>query len=66
MDLNMPKLDGIETLKRIKDVEDYKKLPVIIFSTSDHPLSVQMAKQLGAVDYVKKPMHYENLKIPTS
>jgi CheY-like chemotaxis protein len=56
VDMNMPKLDGIETLKQLKSDNIFRKLPVIIFSTSDNPLSIQMAKLLGATDYVKKPV----------
>ena len=37
LDLNMPKLDGWECLKRIKEIENLKNIPVIIYSTLEPP-----------------------------
>jgi CheY-like chemotaxis protein len=62
VDVNMPKMDGIETLRELKSHELYKKLPVIVFSTFDNLLSVQMAQKLGAIDYIKKPVTYERFR----
>ena len=59
LDMNMPKMNGLETLRELKSDKTYKKLAVVIFSTSDNPKSVQMADQLGAADYVQKPVTYE-------
>jgi CheY-like chemotaxis protein len=56
LDLNMPMLNGIETLKAIKEHEHFRKLPVIIFSTSTEKADEQIAKKLGANDYVRKPV----------
>ena len=62
VDMNMPKMDGIETLKKLKASRTYSKVPVIMFSTSDNLLSVTMAKLLGAADYIKKPIDTHNLR----
>lgn len=59
LDMNMPKMDGIETLKELKSHHLFKELPVVMFSTSDNQISVQMVQKLGAADYVKKPVTYE-------
>jgi CheY-like chemotaxis protein len=59
VDMNMPKMNGIETLRELKSHNIYKKLPVIVFSTSDNSFGVQTAQQLGAIDYIKKPVTYE-------
>ena len=59
LDINMPKMDGIETLRELKSNKTFKKLPVVMFSTSDNPISVQTADQLGAADYVQKPVTYD-------
>ena len=58
LDLNMPKLNGIETLKKIKNDSNYRGLPVIIFSTTKKDNDIDIILSLGAVDYVKKPMKY--------
>jgi CheY-like chemotaxis protein len=62
VDVNMPKMNGIETLRELKSHNIYKKLPVIVFSTSDNSLSVQMAQKFGAIDYIKKPVTYERFR----
>lgn len=55
LDIEMPEMDGIETLKRIK--ADYKDIPVIMFSalTERGALATMEALSLGASDYVTKP-----------
>jgi two-component system response regulator len=61
LDLNMPKMDGREVLKRLKTNEVYRKIPVIIFSTTKNQLEVNRCYDLGANTYVIKPMSYETL-----
>ncbi|MBQ7186264.1 MAG: EAL domain-containing protein [Ruminococcus sp.] len=53
LDLNMPKLSGLELLKRIKDEPKYKSLPVIVM-TADSEAEVE-SLMLGAVDFIPKP-----------
>ena len=60
IDMNMPKMDGIEVLKQLKSLKTYLKLPVVIFSTSDNQATIQMAKTLGAIDYIKKPVSFDS------
>jgi len=62
VDINMPQANGMETLKMLKGHPVYKRLPVIIFSTADSYLLIEMARQLGANDYVKKPVNFEKLR----
>jgi CheY-like chemotaxis protein len=62
LDLNMPILDGIETLKRLKAHHIYKKIPVILFSTTDAAEGIQESKELGAEDFVTKPVKVEEFK----
>jgi CheY-like chemotaxis protein len=57
----MPKMDGREVLKRLKTNEVYRKIPVIIFSTTKNQLEVNRCYDLGANTYVIKPMSYETL-----
>lgn len=56
LDLNMPKLNGTETLRRIKSDERFKNIPVIIYSTSLNPLEKDKCMLLGAHSYITKPV----------
>jgi two-component system response regulator len=64
LDLNMPKMDGHEVLKKIKADNELKKIPVIIFSTTRHQLEVKMCYDLGANTYIVKPSNF-NLLVAT-
>ncbi|RZJ36105.1 MAG: response regulator [Flavobacterium sp.] len=61
LDLNMPLMTGHEFLAKIKAIPHLRHLPVIIFSTSGNQQSVQLAKGLGAYDYITKPYKFEEL-----
>ena len=56
LDLNMPKLGGIEVLTAFNSIPDYKKLPVVIFTSSVHQAEVRSCYELGANAYVNKPL----------
>lgn len=62
LDLNMPKRDGREVLKVIRQNEKWDKVPIIIFSTSNAPDDVNASYILGANCYIVKPSSYEELK----
>jgi len=55
MDVNMPRMDGFETLKAIRKHEDFKLLPVVMFSASDDEADMVDALKLGADGYLVKP-----------
>ena len=55
LDVMMPKLDGFETLKRIKEQEDLLSTPVIMISALDELSSVIKCIECGADDYLPKP-----------
>jgi CheY-like chemotaxis protein len=55
LDLNMPKMDGIDCLKRIREMDRHKQTPVIIYSTSTNPKDIENCERLGASDYLIKP-----------
>lgn len=61
MDLNMPKMDGFECLKRIKASDRFKHIPVIMLSTSNHPNDIERCKQLGATSFFTKPNTFREL-----
>lgn len=58
LDLNMPRLNGTETLRVLKSNELHNKIPVIIFSTSINEIEKNNCLQLGAQDYITKPSKY--------
>ena len=64
LDLNMPKLNGIQTLQRLKADPRYNEIPVVIYSTSINPMEKEACMNLGAQLYVTKPTSYrESLDI---
>jgi CheY-like chemotaxis protein len=58
LDLNMPRLNGTETLRRIKKNPDFRYIPVIIFSTSVNEIEKEECLKLGAASYLTKPGSY--------
>jgi CheY-like chemotaxis protein len=62
LDLNMPRKNGSECLTEIKEREEYKQLPVIIFSTSLDSKIVDLMYDKGATYYIRKPGDFSKLK----
>lgn len=56
MDLNMPKLSGIDVLQRLQEMGHKINIPIIIFSSSQQPSDVETCYRLGANAYVVKPV----------
>ena len=61
LDLNMPVMSGQEFLKEIKKRPPLNHIPVIIFSTSSHLPTINLTKELGALDFITKPQTYDEL-----
>jgi len=59
LDIRMPKVDGIEVLRRIKADVNLRKLPVIMLTTTDDSREVERCHQLGCSVYIQKPVDYE-------
>jgi len=59
LDLNMPKINGLEVLKEIKNHPEYKTIPVVILTTSSESADIKTAYQLGANSYIVKPVDFE-------
>ena len=55
LDINMPKKGGLEVLEEIKRNETFRKIPVVIFSTSTAHNDIEKAYELGASCFVSKP-----------
>jgi CheY-like chemotaxis protein len=60
LDLNLPKRDGREVLKIVKDDAKLKEIPVIIVSTSDREDDLNYAFTTGAAAYISKSVGFEN------
>ena len=58
LDLNMPILNGSQTLLRIKQLPRFRHIPVIIFSTSENEAEKRRCLNYGAIEYMVKPMTY--------
>ena len=58
LDLNMPKLNGTETLERLQEDERLKTIPTIIYSTSVNTVQKEKCLQRGASNYIVKPITY--------
>jgi two-component system response regulator len=59
LDLKLPKIDGLEVLKRIRADERTKLLPVVILTTSREPKDVENGYNFGASSYIVKPVDFQ-------
>jgi CheY-like chemotaxis protein len=60
LDIRMPKVDGIAVLRKVKQDEELRKLPIIMLTTTDDPREVERCHQLGCNAYVHKPVRHEH------
>lgn len=61
LDLNMPKKDGREVLKEIKQHPVFKRIPVIVFTTTKNENEIRRCYELGANTYIVKPVSFDAL-----
>lgn len=59
LDIRMPKVDGVEVLRQVKEDPELRKLPVIMLTTTDDPREVARCHALGCSNYIVKPVDYE-------
>lgn len=62
LDLNLPRLDSREVLRVVRGHPDLKRVPVIIFSTSNSPRDIAESYALGANAFVSKPLELDHLE----
>ena len=62
LDLNMPKMDGRQALKRLKADPATRRIPVVVFTTSNVEQDVDDTYDLGVNSYITKPSTFEGLK----
>lgn len=58
LDIRMPKVDGVQVLERLKGDPRYKKMPVIMLTTTDEPREIERCHALGCNSYVTKPIAF--------
>ncbi|MBX3441768.1 MAG: response regulator [Planctomyces sp.] len=58
LDINMPRIDGVQVLKQVKSDDRLNRLPVIMLTTTDDPREVEHCYALGCNLYVTKPIDY--------
>jgi len=60
-DLNMPEMDGIELIKQIRGLPDYKFAPIVMLTTESQEEKKQAGRQAGASGWIVKPFSPEQL-----
>lgn len=58
LDIRMPKVDGVEVLRRVKQDRELKNMPIIMLTTTDDPREIRTCYELGCSCYVTKPVDY--------
>ena len=61
LDLNMPIMDGFQTLTHLRKQDAYKTMPVLVLTTSSQNDDVTKAYSLGANSFITKPHQYDDL-----
>jgi two-component system response regulator len=62
LDLKMPKIDGIEVLRKIKQNHLTKKIPVAMLTSSKEDPDIRTCYELGANSYIVKPVEFDNFQ----
>lgn len=62
LDLNLPKLSGLDVLMRIRSTEKTKLLPVVVLSTSADRSDLESSYESGANSYIRKPVDYKDFE----
>ena len=60
LDLNMPKLSGIEFLSILKNNKDIQHIPTVILTTSDNQKDLEECYRIGVSGYIIKPLKYDD------
>jgi two-component system, response regulator len=60
LDLKLPKLDGLQVLQRLREDERTRRLPVVVFTSSNEEEDIIGSYNLGANSYVRKPVDFEH------
>ena len=61
LDLNLPGTDGREVLEQLKQDDEFKTIPVVVFTTSSNPKDIEVCYQYGVNGYILKPIDVNKL-----
>lgn len=61
LDLNMPRMNGKNFLRKLKQLDVLNKIPVIIYTTSKMQADIEETQQLGARQFISKPNSFEEI-----
>lgn len=59
LDLRLPRVDGFEVLRRVKQAERLRRIPVVVLTTSEAEIDVRAAYEGGASSYLVKPVDFD-------
>lgn len=62
LDINMPGINGLDVLKKVRESASHKFLPIVMFSTSNDESIIEKSRKLGATYYMPKSGVFDNLK----
>lgn len=63
LDLRLPRIDGLEVLRNIRESDEVKHIPIVILTSSDAELDVAKAYHLRANSYVVKPLDFNKFDL---
>jgi CheY-like chemotaxis protein len=61
IDINMPVMNGLDCLEKLKEDEQLKNIPVIIYTTSNYHQNSDYTRELGAASFITKPVDIKKL-----
>ncbi|RKZ74322.1 MAG: hypothetical protein DRQ57_11500 [Gammaproteobacteria bacterium] len=62
LDIIMPGMDGLSLLRELRNLAHQKDTPVIMVTSKDYAQDRQVAKQLGAIDFLIKPLRFKEIR----
>jgi CheY-like chemotaxis protein len=62
LDVNMPVINGKETLLRLREIEHYQNVPIVLFTTSSQPIDKNFARKYNA-GFITKPIDVKQMEI---